>query len=178
MGIFRNMSSRQKFFLILTILWMVVIFSFSARPGSVSEQDSGRVGLLIGEIFVPGFEDWSEAEQQAFAETVDHPVRKTAHASEYALLGILAAGACIENGRDLRRRRTEIFIPWLTATVYAATDEFHQLFIPGRSGQVSDVLLDSAGALAGVLILAGVRYVWMSKKRKESVTEKKKGQEA
>ena len=87
--------------------------------------------------------------------------------------------ARIENGRDLRRRRTEIFIPWLTATVYAATDEFHQLFIPGRSGQVSDVLLDSAGALAGVLILArGVRYVWMSKKRKESVTEKKKGQEA
>jgi len=37
--------------------------------------------------------------------------------------------------------------------VYAATDEFHQLFVPGRSGQVKDVLLDSCGAAVGVLIL-------------------------
>ncbi|HJA34824.1 MAG TPA: VanZ family protein [Candidatus Mediterraneibacter merdigallinarum] len=53
--------------------------------------------------------------------------------------------------------RTEIFLPWLTAALYAATDEVHQLFVPGRSGQISDVILDSAGALAGVLVLAAVR---------------------
>lgn len=164
------MTARQKIFLILTILWMVVIFSFSARPGDVSEQDSGRVGILIGEIFVPGFEEWSEERQQAFAEAADYPVRKTAHASEYALLGVLAAGACIGSRTGIR---SGILIPWLTATVYAATDEFHQLFVPGRSGQVSDVLLDSAGALAGVVILAGVRYAWMSRKRKRDLREER-----
>ena len=37
------------------------------------------------------------------------------------------------------------------------TDEVHQLFVPGRSGQISDVILDSAGALAGVLVLSVVR---------------------
>ena len=43
---------------------------------------------------------------------------------------------------------------WALATLYAATDEFHQVFVPGRSGKVADVLLDSAGALLGVLLLA------------------------
>ena len=159
------MTGRQKIFLILTILWMAVIFSFSARPGSVSEEDSGRVGLLIGEIFVPGFEDWSVEEQQAFAEAVDHPVRKTVHASEYALLGLLTAGAYISNGKKgaAGSIRAGILIPWLIATVYAATDELHQLFVPGRSGQLSDVVLDGAGALAGLLILGTVRYMLRKK---------------
>lgn len=49
-------------------------------------------------------------------------------------------------------------VAWLIATAYAATDEVHQLFVPGRGGQVTDVLLDSAGALLGVwLYLAWVR---------------------
>ena len=77
------------------ILWMILIFSFSARPAEVSSEDSRQAGLLIGEIFVPGFEDWTEEEQAAFAEKVDHPVRKTAHAAEYAVLGLLVAGAYI-----------------------------------------------------------------------------------
>ena len=50
-------------------------------------------------------------------------------------------------------------LPWLIAAGYAATDEFHQLFVPGRSGQISDVLLDSAGALAGVWIMTGLEKI-------------------
>ena len=52
-----------------------------------------------------------------------------------------------------RKRKVSALFAWGTATVYAATDEFHQLFVPGRSGQVKDVLLDSCGAAVGVLIL-------------------------
>ena len=62
------MNMRRKVFLILTILWMVMIFSFSARPAEISSEDSRNVGLLIGEIFIPGFEGWSAEEQNAFAE--------------------------------------------------------------------------------------------------------------
>ena len=72
------------------------------------------------------------------------------------MLGLLTAGTFIG-------RRTSIFVgilvPWCIASAYAATDEIHQLFVPGRSGQVSDVLLDSAGVLAGLLVLAGVRLL-------------------
>ena len=109
---------------------------------------------MIGQLFVPGFGDWSDKEQEAFAEKVDYPVRKTAHAMEYAVLGLLTAGAYIRRGTSIRKG---ILVPWGIAALYAASDEFHQLFVPGRSGQVSDVVLDSAGVLAGVLLLAGIR---------------------
>ena len=192
----------RKIFLILTIVWMAVIFAFSARPADESEEDSIQVGMMIGRIFIPEFEEWSQESRYEFAERIDHPVRKTAHATEYAILGLLVAGAYIRGGtsphliyaprgcagiririmsaeadpnpaRKTRERvlnknggkdRSErtgigkgILIPWAVATVYAATDEFHQLFVPGRSGQISDVLLDSAGVMAGLLVLAAVR---------------------
>lgn len=168
---------RRKVFLVLTILWMVLIFAFSARSAEVSSEDSRSIGLLIGELFIPGFEEQSAEAQNKFAEKVDHPVRKAAHASEYAVLGLLTAGVYIAGGAadagkvndkkkaDIRnsKKRTPIsrgiLIPWVVTTAYAATDEMHQLFVPGRSGQVSDVLLDSAGAIAGLALLGGIRFL-------------------
>lgn len=150
------MNMRRKIFLVITIVCMTAIFLFSSRTGEESTGDSYFVGNVVGEIFVPGFDEWSAQEQLEFAEKIDHPVRKTAHAMEYAVLGLLTAGAFIG-------RRTSIlagiFVPWCIASAYAATDEIHQLFVPGRSGQVSDVLLDSAGVLAGLLVLAAVRLL-------------------
>ena len=126
---------------------------------------------------VSGKEMVSYEEQNAFAEKVDHPVRKTAHAAEYAVLGLLTAGAYIGgesaeafkinykktvNVRDSREKMSisrGIVIPWVITTAYAGTDELHQLFVPGRSGQVSDVLLDSAGALIGLAVLGGMRFL-------------------
>lgn len=161
-------------FILLMILWMGGIFAFSSRSGSESADDSYFVGTMVGELFVPGFDDWSVQEQQDFAQKIDHPVRKTAHATEYAILGILAAGVCIptavrqSGGRSVPEKNRcsrfvkigrELLLPWAIAAVYAATDEFHQLFVPGRSGQISDVILDSAGALAGLLILTAARKI-------------------
>ena len=119
----------------------------------------------------------SDRAQDRFAEKVDYPIRKAAHASEYAVLGLLTAGAYMAggaadagNGSDKKKtnirnskKRTSIsrgiLIPWVISTAYAATDEMHQLFVPGRSGQVSDVLLDSAGAMAGLAVLGGIRFL-------------------
>ncbi len=147
---------RRKIFLILMILWMAAIFAFSSRSGDESAQDSYHAGILIGEVIIPGFEEWTSEKQLQFAETIDHPVRKTAHAAEYAILGLLAAGACISSKNSTLNIR-DILYPWFIASGYAAADEFHQLFVTGRSGQVSDVLLDSAGALAGLLVLTAIR---------------------
>lgn len=180
---------RRRVFLILMLLWMAGIFAFSSRSGSESSEDSYFVGTLVGDIFVPGFDEWTMQRQQEFAEAIDHPVRKTAHAAEYAVLALLAAGVCIPEDMSGREKRTipagsgscglgkhgsvkkseakscgRLTVSWAIAAAYAATDEFHQLFVPGRSGQVSDVILDSAGALAGLLILALVRKI-MSRRR-------------
>lgn len=155
-------SKRKTIFLIAAVLWMTVIFLFSSRNGDTSAQDSGRIGRLVGEIFVPGFKDWDADRQTVFAGTVDHPIRKAAHASEYAVLGILIFGVVYERRKSRVRC---LFLPWLLGTAYAATDELHQLLVPGRSGQVSDVVIDSAGVLAGVLVISVLSLAVTNRKK-------------
>lgn len=197
------MTVQRKVFLILMLLWMALIFFYSSRQADVSAEDSGRIGITLGRIFISDFEEWPEEEQQEFAARIDHPVRKTAHAAEYAVLGFLAAGACAgtagsagtsrssgmagssgvaesagtaessgvagRTGNGARRKfRKEMFLPWLIAALYAASDEIHQLLVPGRSGQLSDVILDSAGALAGVA--AFTVLCWLINRRKARVS--------
>ena len=197
------------------LLWMALIFFYSSRQADVSAEDSGRIGITLGRIFISDFEEWPEEEQQEFAARIDHPVRKTAHAAEYVVLGFLAAGACAGTAGSAgtsrssgmagssgvaesagtaessdvaesagtaessgvagrtgngawRKFRKEMFLPWLIAALYAASDEIHQLFVPGRSGQLSDVILDSAGALAGVA--AFTVLCWLINRRKARVS--------
>lgn len=47
-------NKRKRLFLVLAIIWMIMIFVFSSRNGDLSGEDSGRVGRLVGEWFVPG----------------------------------------------------------------------------------------------------------------------------
>lgn len=124
-----------------------MIFCFSARNGDESTEDSYAVGMEFGRITHSDFENWSEEEQLAFAAKVDHPIRKLAHATEYAVFAMLLCGVFHDGNR---KRRIAALLAWAAATIYAMTDEFHQLFVPGRSGQIKDVLLDSCGATVGV----------------------------
>ena len=79
-------------------------------------------------------------------------MRKLAHFTEYAILGLslLLHIAQVE-------KKIAVRLPWLWAwgagTLYAATDEFHQGFVAGRGPSVRDVAIDSAGVIAGVLIM-------------------------
>ena len=77
--------------------------------------------------------------------TWDVVLRKAAHLAEYAILGALLF-------RAVRREPAAIVL----ASAYAATDELHQAFVPGRQGAPLDWLLDTAGAIAGVLLLSRV----------------------
>lgn len=140
---------KKNIWTLLVLLWMCLIFWFSAKPAGESADMSQSVGKLVGEVFVGDFHQWTLQEQNAFAENIDHFVRKSAHATEYAVLGILLGGMYACYGWSERQR-------WIlaaaTGVLYAATDEFHQLFVPGRSGQLSDVLLDSGGVIAGAVL--------------------------
>lgn len=87
------MENRIRLVLILLVfVWMGVIFGFSSRPASLSAQDSYRVGKLFAELFVPNFKNWSADSQDKYIRSIDRPIRKTAHASEYAILAMLAGG--------------------------------------------------------------------------------------
>ena len=165
----KNRIKRKKagiIWLIFTLVWMVVIFSFSAREADESAAMSHSVGKMIGRLVIPEYKSWSEDKQEQFAEKIDFPVRKCAHASEYAVLGVLILGTAYSFSEDQKKKT--VLLSWGLATLYAATDEFHQLFVPGRSCQFRDVCIDSAGALTGVLLFSLIKH------KIEKSSEKKK----
>lgn len=137
---------RRIVFTGLALLWMGLIFWFSAQPSEESANMSHRVGRMAGELFVPGFSHWPEQKQEDFAAAIDYPLRKCAHASEYAVLAVLLFLMFASYQPSVKRG---LALAFFTAAVYAASDEFHQLFVPGRSGQARDVIIDSIGALVG-----------------------------
>lgn len=73
---------------------------------------------------------------------IDHVARKLVHASEYALLCFLWWRAL----RTVIDRVRALPAAFAIAVVYAASDEYHQTFVPGRHGTAVDVLIDACGA--------------------------------
>ena len=78
------------------------------------------------------------------------PVRKLAHFSIYTLLGISIVGLTCTYKLTTVSKAT---ITIISGMIYAISDEIHQTFIEGRSGQITDVLIDTAGIILGVVIV-------------------------
>lgn len=139
---------RKKIFAVLAAVWMAVIFAYSSRNAELSTQDSTSIGRFLAEVFVPGFNEMDLESQIAFANKIDHPIRKMAHMAEYAVLGFFLAGSWLDADR---KKLVSVSVPWAIGALYAVSDELHQKFVPGRSCQATDVLIDSCGVLIGVL---------------------------
>lgn len=119
-------------------------------------------GELLCKIFVPGYEELSEAKQLSLAEQMDYPIRKLAHMAEYALLASLILFALLS---DLKSGEFKWYIVALIISIlYAVTDEIHQLFVPGRSGRITDVFIDTLGMITGLFICYLVTR-WISSSR-------------
>lgn len=146
---------------ILTVAWMGVIYWMSAKPADESSDMSLSVGYAIGSVIVENFENLPALEQYAYAEQIDHPVRKSAHFSEYTLLGILLSADLLLLCISLPGLAREL-LAWILGCLYACTDEAHQLFVDGRSGEWRDVLIDSSGVLLGC-VLATLAFLVLRK---------------
>ena len=133
----------------LVLAWMATIYAFSAEPADVSGELSGGISYKICKNWSSIWNlEWDEEMVLEKAEVIDYPVRKAAHMTEYAILAILVA-ACVA-AWPIRGKRL-YFIAILVTILYACTDEFHQLFVPGRAGQLKDVLIDTIGGCFGML---------------------------
>ncbi len=149
-------------FRILAILWMCVIFWYSAQPANISAKKSYAVGHFIGRVLVPGYEDKTKAEQDEFAMMIDHPIRKTAHALEYAILGILVFFSTSLSSNNTKNDSTWWYAPMIAIAVcvlYAISDEVHQYFVPGRACQLRDIIIDTFGALIGIITAMYISYL-------------------
>ena len=152
----RHFLVKRLFTGLLVVLWMLVIGSFSAQTGGESGGLSERVAdilLSVGETLRG--QAYPAAEREALIERMQYPVRKLAHMSEYGLLALLLVWhlSYYEALKNQYLRR--LLLALCIAVLYAATDELHQRFVPGRSGQISDVCIDGAGALLGILFCFG-----------------------
>ena len=121
--------------IILIILWTCLIFLFSSQDGGESSGFSRR--------FVEFFIKDSEV-----VDKVEPYVRKLAHFSEYGLGGVLFISLFSTYGWTDRRKITTSI---LLGVWYATMDEIHQLMVPGRSGAIKDVYIDSLGIATGVI---------------------------
>ena len=126
---------------ILSLAVAFLIFMFSSQDSGASEEVSiGFAGMLFEKLFGP-----------EFAESANHFIRKCAHFSIYLALGFCVRGAFSKSNADITAISASLFSA-LVCFLYASSDEIHQYFVPGRSCSVLDVLLDTFGALCGILI--------------------------
>ncbi len=132
----------------LTAAMMTLIFLFSTEPAERSDQTSGHFSMTVISVIHPDYETYTPEKKESLYASVQHVVRKCAHFTEYTILGVLLR-LCLESW--IGRKKKLIPGSWGIGTLYACTDELHQLITDGRSGQWTDVLLDSGGVLTGVL---------------------------
>lgn len=143
----KNFNKKRVIFLVLSILWMSVIFWFSAQNG----EESAAKSLPLAELLhIP---EWM--------------VRKGAHMTEYAVLSALLFG--FFHTFYIKQRKAGM-VSWLVSVIYAVTDEFHQMFSDGRTPSARDVCIDAAGAFAGVLVAIGIFLLHKKKLKKEKRT--------
>ena len=165
----KNKKQQASIFLCLLLLWMGVIFSFSAQKADESSQISSGISYqLVHELDEKLSLGWSEKKENAIAEGIEFPIRKAAHMTEYAILGWLFMGSF--SAWKIKKQH-KFLLAQAGTMLYAATDEYHQTFVQGRDGSIRDVLIDGAGCLIGLCLLAIVCYSIKKKHRNNGEEE-------
>lgn len=137
----RDSARRSIWWAAAFACWIAFVWGHSLIQGPQSSLESGMVVTLLRPLFeVVGVTD---ADLMAFL------VRKAAHFTEYAILGVLARG--LFGSLHAERGVRPLPVGLLVALV-PVVDECIQLFVPGRSGQLTDVLIDLSGVIVGALL--------------------------
>ena len=140
---------------LLAIVWMCIIFAFSSQPADESSEVSvGFSYRMVSSAGIFFHLPWGEEEFRRISNAIEGYIRKVAHMTEYAILSVLLY-LWMENWQFTLNKRSVIAV--FLAMLYAASDEFHQLFVQGRAGSMRDVMIDSAGAVLGILVFVGVK---------------------
>ncbi|MBR3780829.1 MAG: VanZ family protein [Clostridia bacterium] len=128
------------------LLCMAVIFILSAQKGDESQKLSDGIIVFSGLEFGSDF------------------VRTCAHFLEYSGLAVLIYNALFQTFGH-----TKPILSVIMSSAYAVTDEIHQLFVEGRACQISDIIIDSAGAAAGIAALTLLIFIYKKIKRRKRV---------
>lgn len=155
-----KLKNRRGLSLILLLMWMAFIFYMSARTADQSMQQTDSVIKI--------FEFLGIEISQRFGEIATTIVRKSAHFVEYMILCLLFFNVF----KDTFKNNKAMIISVVCTFIYACTDEFHQIFVPGRAGRFTDVLIDTSGAIFAILIIWSIRFIRkkLKKNKKEIIS--------
>ena len=138
---------RKHLFLILTVCWIIVIFSFSLQNGSLSSLQSGFFSTRIHQFLLSMSIDIEKS-------TVSFIIRKLAHFTEFFILGCLVRKSTL----DIKDNRL-LYIIFLVPIL----DEFIQSFVPDRAMSVIDMGIDSMGIITGIVFITLI-HTYISQK--------------
>ena len=143
---------------IFVILWAGLIFFMSSMD---TNESNGKSKTIINDVVEKSVETTnglgvtdkrpSKSKMEQVIEKLNYPLRKVAHASEYFIFTILILIA-LKNS-DVKGNK-KFIIALVICFIYACTDEYHQTFVNGRTGQFSDTLIDTFGGFISCLMYA------------------------
>lgn len=139
---------------IMLLAVMTAVFFFSAEPADRSQETSDGFIFKVVSVFYPKIKTMTEKQWNDFLEKVSNPVRKFAHFSIYGLMGVFSILSIISYRNP--KYGIRCIFAWLVCILYAVSDEIHQFFSAGRSCEFRDMLIDSSGALLGIVVMTGI----------------------
>lgn len=155
--------------LILLVLLYIMIFFFSSENAEQSSDISVRVTKALLQIY---YKIMGGGEGPAVEYTVSSTeglIRKMAHFTEYAGVGFLSYSMVAAWHGTVWKGQLFVVVQLI---VSAGLDEFHQYFVPGRNAAFTDVLIDTAGGIAGMFVVLAGTFLWNRKKQKKPVKKK------
>ncbi len=135
--------------IILLILTFFQIFRFSNQNGEKSSGISRKITTAVTKN-VKKIQELDENKQEEVLGKIEKVIRKLAHFSIYMVVGMLMM---LLMSTYKIKQFDRIAISLITGIIYASSDEIHQLFIPGRSAMITDVMIDTLGVLVGILLI-------------------------
>ena len=150
--------------LIICILWMGFIFYNSSLNG---EESNGTSYKVVNKITNNNYTylGSSKNNNTKSVQNFNVFIRKNAHAFEFGVLSILLALTFFTYNR---KGRSVVSTILLIVLIYAVSDEYHQLYVPGRGSNVKDVMIDFLGGIIGLLLFYISYYMVYDKLRKRS----------
>lgn len=154
--------------IICIIILCCVIFKFSAAQGTTSSITSGKFANFLIDTFFNG-KQMSGIDKIQKIGNMQILVRKSAHFAIYMFLGILTM-CCAQTFQWCKAYKFDISV--IFTFLYACSDEFHQLFVPGRSGEFIDICLDTVAATCGIVLVMIIIFIINTIRRKREKNPK------
>lgn len=145
-----SLKKKKQIFLdiIIILCWMGIVFTFSSQIGKASTGLSSSIAEKVVEIVHKG-EELTSKEKTTLIKKYNHVIRKLAHYTIYLIGGIIII-TFISSLTD--KKWLTVLLTILFGFLYASSDEIHQYFVSGRDARFTDVLIDTAGVITGILL--------------------------